>query len=160
MKMQETLEQFQHYIKRGLAMVLFMVLLVGASAAALAAFAASVTALSGLNHRDFVSPSVAAAQTSPLSGASHSQSAPSSAKPLPTPPQPTSNMPARHETFVNQLNQKLDHMHSPVGESLDSGGVVLGQQVERGFGNLMSGLLQTLFFERPDQAAGSSRNPS
>lgn len=47
-------------------------------------------------------------------------------------------------------------MTSPVGEALDKGGVVVGQQVQQAFGNVLSNMIRVLFVERPETYSTSS----
>ncbi len=49
---------------------------------------------------------------------------------------------------MDELNAKVDRMHSPIQQTLDYGGVVLGDKVQQSFGQLLSGLLQTLFVDQ------------
>jgi Spy/CpxP family protein refolding chaperone len=51
---------------------------------------------------------------------------------------------------VDELNDSLAQMHSPVTAALDSGGVVLGERVHDTFGRFLARLLETLFVAEPD----------
>lgn len=50
----------------------------------------------------------------------------------------------------------ITHMHSPIGDAIDSGGVLLGDHVQHTFGSLLKGVLQTLFLEQNDNTSGGS----
>jgi hypothetical protein len=66
---------------------------------------------------------------------------------------------------VNSASTNLDdpwgitHMHSPIGDAIDSGGVMLGEHVQHTFGSLLKGVLQTLFLEQNDNT-GAGANQS
>ena len=47
----------------------------------------------------------------------------------------------------------LSKMHSPIGDAMDNGGVVVGQKVQQAFGSMLKGVLTTLFLEQNDNPA-------
>ncbi|GMA52136.1 hypothetical protein GCM10025857_34930 [Alicyclobacillus contaminans] len=59
---------------------------------------------------------------------------------------------------IDVLNERMDRMYSPVQHALDEGGVLLGDQVQQSFGQVLAGVLQTLFVEQlPGTAEGSGQ---
>lgn len=56
----------------------------------------------------------------------------------------------------DRISNSLAHMHSPVTEALDSGGVTLGNQLSHSFGHVLSNLIQFLFVEQADGSSGSN----
>lgn len=153
--MNDTIYQLRKFARKGLAATLFTLLLFGASTAALSAFAAGVNALSGM-HSSPVSVAPAqvtqpAANPTPaqtLTGRDGKSVAPQVTSPTGALPNPTQDIGVTTASYVDSLNEKLDHMESPIGHSLDTGGVVLGEKVQQTFGQVMSGLMQTLFLEQ------------
>lgn len=127
-----TIKQLRRRFRQVLAATLFICLLFGASAAALSAFAAGIGALSGM-------------RGAPVAVVGNTQSGVS---------EPTVTLTG--SSYVNALNHRLDHLESPIGHTLDSGGVALGEKVQKSFGRVLSGVLETLFFERgqTDSATG------
>jgi hypothetical protein len=141
--MSNGLERLSQYIKRGLAATMFTVMLVGSCAAALSALAAAVSALSGnYNNGDrqmAVSTQVPVSTPTAAPTGHVSDGAQATAQPQPK---------AASVDVMDQLNAKVDRMHSPIQEALDYGGVVLGDKVQDSFGEILSSLLQTLFVEQ------------
>lgn len=155
--MSESWLALQRIAKRGLAAGLFLLLLLGGSAAALSILAAGISALSG----------VGATAAYPAAGLS--TGTPTAAA-LP-PAAQTQNSPSGNASATvngagvvpgastayaagisrsNQFSNQLDQMHSPIGAAIDSGGVLLGNRVQSLFGSVLSGVLQALFLEQPD----------
>lgn len=162
-QMQDAKMWLQHIIKRGIAIVLFVLLLVGATGAVLSAVAAGVTTLGNPRAQLYQSTPSATAQT------------PSQVVPTTTSTGQPATQPAGQSTsqntypfsqtatqvspsVVDKLNAKLRGMQSPVMARLDSGGVSLGEQVQNSFGQLLAGLLQTMFVERTDQGSTTQTN--
>ncbi|CAM3729581.1 hypothetical protein [Alicyclobacillus pomorum] len=146
--MSNGLENLPQYIKRGLAATLFTVMLVGSCAAALSALAAAVSTLSGnysSGERQMALSTQVPASTSTAAPTEHvsdgTQATGTQATPLPQPKAASVNV-------MDELNAKVDRMHSPIQQTLDYGGVVLGDKVQQSFGQLLSGLLQTLFVDQ------------
>ncbi|RIV25855.1 hypothetical protein D2Q93_05460 [Alicyclobacillaceae bacterium I2511] len=158
--MNRSMMRVKRWLKHGVAVLLFTFLMVGAGAAALSAFAAGISLLSKVQGPSLMPLAV------PVQTSSQGQ-ATSSVPALPTttgtalaqvPPQdlppfqePTAST-SQRQNLVSQLNQQLDAMHSPVGNALDSGGVLMGQTIEQTFGSVLAGVLKTLFLEQSGSA--------
>ncbi|MCL6636995.1 MAG: hypothetical protein K6T26_03510 [Alicyclobacillus sp.] len=141
--------------KRGLAAVLFCLLVVGASAAALTAVAAGIRTLSAAT-----SPQAVPA-TSGWPGAAGRRADASYGDAGGTPAVPGEGQwgtdtasglgmgPSAAGSGVGATGG-WSRAYSPVTHALDAGGVALGLRVQNAFGHLLSGVLQTLFFEQID----------
>lgn len=153
--MNHSMTQMRRWLKHGVAMVLFTSLMVGAGAAALFALAASISLLSKVQGQFQPTTSVTSAQASQGQRITNSSTPSTTAVPsLEIPPQdlPPFQQPvvstSPRKDLISQLNRQLDAMHSPVGDALDSGGVLVGQTIEQTFGSVLSGILKTLFLEQ------------
>jgi hypothetical protein len=141
--MSNGLGRLPKYMKRGLAATLFTIMLVGSCAAALSALAAAVSALSGnynIGQRQMATSTQVSVTPSTIAPTEH----------VSPQAQATGQRPpvAASADVIDQLNAKVDRMHSPIQQTLDYGGVVLGDKVQQSFGQILSGLLQTLFVEQ------------
>lgn len=162
--MNDTIHQLKRRMRQGLAAILFTLLLFGASAAALSALAAGISALSGmrgsavvLTSNQQVSPTTSAAATGAAS--SPSTLSPHGGSQSPASSGMTDQPVGTGGSYVDDLNRRLDHMQSPIGQTLDNGGVALGAKVQQTFGRVLSGVLETLFFERNQPASQSGGKP-
>lgn len=163
--MDESWSRLQQLLKRGFAAALFVLLLVGGSAAAFCAFAAAMTALSGRPDVTVV-PSTTVAQatgTTDQSGSAQLPAqTPANADTWPTQTTPGTTQPAQPtgtSASSGLSDSGTDGYYSPVGDAIDSGGVVLGMRLQHAFGSLIGGLLQTLFLTQKQpvtQAVGST----
>jgi hypothetical protein len=162
--MNDTIYQLKRRMRQGLAAILFTLLLFGASAAALSALAAGITALSGMRGSAVVVAG-STQQVSPTTSSTATESTGVVSKSIPQGgSQPASAggsgpSEAAGGSYVDDLNRRLDHMQSPIGETLDSGGVALGAKVQQTFGRVLSGVLETLFFERNQPASQTGGQP-
>ncbi|MCL6598209.1 MAG: hypothetical protein K6T81_05650 [Alicyclobacillus macrosporangiidus] len=147
MSMKSTWMQIRRYVKRGLAGVLFSLLVLGASAAALSMVAAGIRALSG----------PAALPAEPVTASTAAPSVAAGGYPAPLPGQ-AGSLPlatsAGEQGTLDAWDHRLVGMQSPIANTLDRGGVILGLHVQEAFGRLLSGLLETLFLERPAVSGG------
>lgn len=134
-----------------LALLLFLGILIGGSAAALAVLAAGISAISSPSRTISVSSSTTRTVQSTAPKVS-GQATNSSVITKPTTTSIVSSG-AGHVDFSQRLNNQIDHMHSPIGDAIDNGGVALGNQVQTIFGNVLSGVLKSLFLEQPDHAS-------
>lgn len=157
--MTENWRGVQRVVKRGIAGTIFVLLLLGGSAAVFSALAAGVNALTAVDESS--TPSTAyngnGSYSAPVSPLSPAQSpAVSYANPI-SPGNPSN----AQMDFTDRLNYALEHMHSPVSGAIDTGGVVLGDRLSHSFGGFMSNLLQFLFVEQADSSgsAGSTGGP-
>ena len=180
----------QRIAKRAFATGLFVLLLLGASAAAFSALAAGVTALSNVRGSYLGQTGQPAAQQVPAAGASVPQGLPYangggtrglSGTAVPAQPFGQANpglansgagVPTLGQgqtavdvvpSLTDRINYQLDHMHSPISSAIDSGGVVLNQKIQHTFGRFMANLLQFLFVEQSDgspSAHSSNLNPA
>jgi hypothetical protein len=147
MSMKSTWMQIRRYVKRGLAGVLFSLLVLGASAAALSMVAAGIRALSG--PAALPAGPVGASTDAPGVAAGGDPGA-LSGQSSPLSPVTAAGSPGRLDAW----DQRLAGMQSPIGHTLDRGGVIVGVHVQDAFGRLLSGLLETLFLERPAASGG------
>jgi hypothetical protein len=176
----DLLIELKHKAKQCLAAVLFITLLIGASAAALTLLAAGISTLSSSRTLSIAYPGgrnpatgADASATSALSNRTQgsdgydnrSQASLSTDESFTSdlgtgigdsantsnPPSSTSSVPSTN--FADDINRKVEHMHSPIGEALNNGGVVLGDRIQHAFGNIVAGILQTLFLERDDSSS-------
>ncbi|MCL6443547.1 MAG: hypothetical protein K6T83_08855 [Alicyclobacillus sp.] len=172
--MNDVLLHMRIWMKKGLATALFLLLLVGSGAAALSVLAAVVTGLSGatsqMSSRSLTHPANGAAATNNKSMSDYSTSdnaisdvatsdkstSASANREVAASPTPANDVLLANESLGTS---SLDHMVSPVGEMLDSGGYALGSRLEQGFGSLLSGLLQTLFLERHETIPAGAGQP-
>jgi|SRR5579875_1295714 len=161
----------QRLLKRGLAGLLFILLLLGGSAAVFSLLAAGISQLSN-SYREpqpVVAVTTAKQTTNPNDGQQNQAQTPSVQYPnvsngstqylqgqdsvdnvTPNAASASSGQDASNDAFT--------HMHSPIGDAMDNGGVYLGQQIGRTFGSLLKGALQTLFLEQNDAATTGAGN--
>lgn len=187
--MDNQIKSVQRLAKRIVAGTIFVTLLLGASAAVFSALAAGITALSNANSYNSTTQAtlsgsasknetgvtgsteanagVTTTTTSPMisSGGSSPVGLTGS---LPSGPgQPMQNPAATgyngqvagNLNWGDRVSNSLDHMHSPVTEALDSGGVTLGNQVSHSFGHVLSNLIQFLFVEQADSSNSANSTP-
>ncbi|MCL6515989.1 hypothetical protein [Alicyclobacillus sp.] len=162
----------RRYLKRGLAAVLFSLLVLGATAAALSMVAAGIRALSGSagpvpggmpvsaasGSTQGMRAAAGGAGTTGVATSEVGTAAPGMAGGVGVQAPPGASqdtVPAQGP--LDGWDHRLDEMQSPIAHTLDRGGVVIGMQVQRTFGQLLSGLLETLFLERPTDASGGQR---
>lgn len=160
-----TKNEIRRLAKRMLAAVLFVLLLMGGGAAAFTALAAGISALSdasaNLSTVQVVSVTPGTGLTQGVQSPSSSLQAPNQTSGVTNETKTQSNIespygtPSASVTMADQWDYNLSHMHSPVGDAVDAGGVVIGQKVQQVFGGLLSGLLQTLFLEQNDTPSGA-----
>ncbi|MBX5436371.1 MAG: hypothetical protein IRZ33_04045 [Alicyclobacillaceae bacterium] len=161
------------YLKRGLAMILFVLLLIGGGTSALMAVAAGVSALSRASAPQGVPTHTGAwlgghAGDAGEAGTGGSPPGTSGTAGIDATPgeigtsgtqsaaaagQMQSGTTIAAESWSDRINDRIDHMHSPLGAAIDSGGYVIGNRMEQAFGSLLAGVLQTLFLERPNTSA-------
>ncbi|WDL96325.1 hypothetical protein [Alicyclobacillus sp. ALC3] len=169
-------KQIRHGLKHGLAMFLFLGILLGGGTAAFSLLAASIATLSNLSsNTQIVGVTPSAAQSSVgQSGGQSSLTRTSST--VTAPPQgstgtatssnttstgPGNSLPASTgesawtggnqttgQSVINQLNNQVDHMHSPLMGVVDSGGVVVGDRVQAAFGHVLASFVKALFLEQ------------
>lgn len=153
--MNHTFEQFRSYAKRVFAAVLFTIMLVGASAAALSLVSAAITTLSGVYG---TKPAVVAAVSTDANSSSPQLSNHPQRSDLATTAQPqlssasqsdveTTPQDLAQPSLIDSLNEQADRLQSPIEHSLDHGGLALGARVHQTFGRMLSGVLQTLFLD-------------
>jgi hypothetical protein len=153
--MHKSVEELRRKLKLLLAGGLFCVLLMGAAAGSFAGLAAGISALSNADK-----PLPVVMVTPPETEqppAAYTNPNPSYEVPYGYDvPQTESTIPS------DALSQQLDRMQSPIGDAVDTGGVLLGNRVQDAFGNMLAGVLKTLFLERPDGTSsvreGSGQN--
>lgn len=138
--MDHSLARIQFWFKRGLAVVLFVGLLVGASATAFYALAAGISALSGVSGQAvFVTPQTFIQPVKPASQAAASGASDASIGP------------AGNATAAPVLENS-------VSAAIDGGGFALGNHLEQTFGSVLGGVLNTLFLDQSG-APGTSSPP-
>jgi len=163
--MTENWRGVQRVAKRGIAGTIFVLLLLGGSAAVFSALAAGVNALTAVDESASQSTGYNSGGTSPAVSysnqvsqgntittgqgvsASNSRAASNSAQ---------ASFATTQLDFADRLNYSLQHMHSPVSGAIDTGGVVLGDRLSRSFGGFMSNLLQFLFVEQADNSVSAA----
>lgn len=164
--------------KHALAMAMFLAVLIGGGAAAFSLLAAGISALSNVS-----APVSAPSAASGMSGAglgTGSRSAATTGNNARQPQlfgsAPTTGVPAADSgtrtgtgeqawtgttsttgpTVIDQLNNDLNHMNSPIIGAIDTGGVTVGNRVQGAFGRFLAGLINTLFLEQSDSGSSSS----
>jgi len=162
--MNPTIEKYQRVLKTTLAALLFILLLVGGSAAAFSALAAGISTLSGVTHGMVAAgapaPTIVSAPSPATTTAAVKPSRSTSSIDLPPIVYNTAATEASPATIARQLNAQIDQMHSPIGEAIDNGGVVVGEGIESTFGHFLSGILQTLFLEQSNAQPATTLPPS
>lgn len=158
--------EIRQWLKHIVAGTIFTLLLLGASAAVFSALAAGISALSSADKEIPVPTNMQTIPTNEnttgnmvsrsYSGNTGTPNNGLGALPLQeyanqpsydVNAEPSANVPMDPE---QQWNYELDHMHSPIGDAMDSGGVYVGERIQETFGHLLKGVLQTLFLEQND----------
>ncbi len=166
-------KQIRHGLKHGLAMFLFLGILLGGGTAAFSLLAASIATLSNLSSS---SQTIHFTPSSAQSGVG--QSGGQTALPQPSSAVTAAQQPSAGnagtgttrnttsltaptgesawnggnqtagQSVINQLNNQVDHMHSPLMGVVDSGGVVVGDRVQAAFGHVLASFVKALFLEQ------------
>jgi hypothetical protein len=192
----DLLMELKHRAKQCLAAVLFITLLIGASAAALALLAAGISTLSSPRTLSIAYPSgqyPTAVQPGTTSGLTNrpqsageytnqTQAPSNTGEPYtsdlgsggggtadsnagsPQITTPNTQITTPNTNVAGDSNGNVERTHSIIGEALNNGGVVLGNHIQQLFGNIVAGIMQTLFLEQNDnsstQTQGLSTNQS
>lgn len=163
----------QKALKHGLAMTLFLAILLGGGTAAFSLLAAGIATLSNLSPESQTVTVVSSSgnttsqtgsqvgigqnsATTTTSTTGTSQANSTSAYGAATATSGTGNTTSEAgwnqqvtgQGVIDRLNNQLDHMHSPVVDMVDAGGVTIGNRVQSAFGHLLAGLVKTLFVEQ------------
>ncbi|GGJ09391.1 hypothetical protein GCM10010885_18120 [Alicyclobacillus cellulosilyticus] len=131
-------------LKHAIAGAVFIILLVGGTAMVLSAIAVGISSLAAAYPGQAARPADLAAEAAlpPQSPAGDAQAFP--------PQDESSRAPSRTGIAAHGASlAPSTTMYSPLGAAIDEGGVVIGNHIQRAFGSLLSGLLQTLFLEQP-----------
>ncbi len=156
--MDHSVALIRFWLKRGLAMGLFIALLLGASATAFYALAAGITALSGFSASavnaaptTFITPSAVPVTSVPAT-ANNGGPAVSAANSTPV------SQPSATSTATSALTTNL--ASNSVTAAIDGGGFVLGNRIEQSVGSVLGGVLSTLFLDRSTGTSQSTGGPS
>ncbi len=157
--MENDLSVWGRYLRVGISGLLFIGLVIGGGAAALTALGAGLNALAGGHVA--VSQQIASVP----SATALAQTATTPTKTTTAPSQATSTEATSGSTTASSTpaaasggQQSGSGLTSPVGEAIDTGGVVIGEHVQSAFGNLLSHVLNVLFMEQ-DTATGGGSQP-
>jgi hypothetical protein len=158
------LSQWGRYIRIGVSGLVFVALLVGGGAAALSALAAGLNALSGggnaIAQQVASSPTVTQPQTAHTQKAQTQKAQTSDASSAavthrPVPSQSSGELTASGES--TQSTSSDSGLTSPIGDAIDSGGVIIGNHVQSAFGHVLSHVLDVLFMEQQTSSSGGSQ---
>lgn len=162
--MDNSVALIRFWLKRSLAMGLFIALLLGASATAFYALAAGITALSG-----FSATAMNAAPTTFITPTSQPQQTNVSSTLNINTPQPNASTSVgggqvgRQPGSSNATPTGDNYPSNSVTAAIDGGGFALGNRIEQGVGSVLGGVLSTLFLDRStgtSQSAGGSSVPT
>ncbi len=138
----KTWSQMRTRLKHLLAGFIFISFVVGGLATAFSIFAAGISSLQNIETK-YEQPVVVVSPPQPSN----------TIEPQPS-KQPVQNWTPSTPVRAEQPNEPLSHMHSPIGDAVDNGGVYLGQRIQEVFGSMLKGVITTLFLEQSD---GSSQ---
>jgi hypothetical protein len=155
--MNETLSDLKGKAKHLLAGFLFVSFVIGGCGAAFSLFAAAISSLQNVDTR-YVEPVVVAspragsAGTAGLAGSAGTAglAGPKGAAQLPGSTTRYPALPTQTDGALTQPDEPLSHMHSPIGDAMDNGGVYVGTRIQAAFGNMLKGVITTLFLEQND----------
>lgn len=152
------------WLKHGLAMFLFLGILIGGGTAAFSLLAASIATLSNLSTTSHtVSINAVSLNNSAVSSNSTGQNVvttwtPGASAPATPPPSQVTGSTSEAawsgtnqttgQSVIDQLNNQVDHMHSPLMGVVDSGGAAVGDRVQAAFGHVLAGFVRALFLEQ------------
>jgi hypothetical protein len=153
------LSQWGRYIRIGVSGLVFVALLVGGGAAALSALAAGLSALSGgrtaMAQQVASTPTVTQRQTVTTQTAQTSHASSVAATEHSVPAQSSGEMTASDAS--TQSTSSDSGLTSPIGDAIDSGGVIIGNHVQSTFGHVLSHVLDVLFMEQGTSSSGGSQ---
>lgn len=132
--MNDTWSDIKGKAKHLLAGFLFISFVIGGCGAAFSLFAAGISSLQNVDTK-YQQP-VVVVSPQPVEPAEPS----------------TPNYPVQSQTpfTVPQPDEPLSHMHSPIGDAMDNGGVYVGTRIQEAFGSMLKGVITTLFLEQND----------
>lgn len=154
--MQNQFDDWLHMAKHVFAGAIFVLLVIGGCAAVFSAIAAGINGLNNLDARQpqtTVTISVPAG-TSNANGSSVTDLQPGQAlsPPVEYPNTPVIPAPSTSTGATgadqNVMNSEVAHLTSPVGDAIDSSGIIIGNRLQQTFGSLLKGLLEALFVEQ------------